>query len=74
MAGAATLFHRYKAGVAKSTLVRKIVGKAGKKLKGKARLIISWKGTTGITHATKTGFVNYTATCSKASGGLKLSN
>ncbi len=64
----------HKAGIAKSTIVRKIVGNAGKKLNGKARLIVSWKGTTGITHATKTGFVNYTATCSKASGGLKLSN
>ncbi|MFY0611831.1 MAG: hypothetical protein JXQ99_09930 [Hyphomicrobiaceae bacterium] len=64
----------HKTGIAKSTIVRKIVGKAGKKLNGKARLIVSWKGTTGITHATKTGFVNYKATCSKASGGLKLSN
>lgn len=64
----------HKAGIAKSTIVRKIVGKAGKKLKGKARMIVSWKGSTGITHATKTGFVNYTATCSKATGGLKLSN
>ncbi len=62
----------HKVGVAKSTIVRKIVGNAGKKLKGKARLIISWKGTTGITHAAKTGFAYYVATCSKASGGLKL--
>lgn len=60
-----------KGGVATSTLVKKITGQPGQYMSGKARLAVSFKGTTG-THVVRSPMVSYQAACSKAQGGLAL--